>query len=442
MEVAIMVFQVLLALSILIVLHEGGHYLAARMFGIKVEKFYLFFDAGGKKIFSFKKGDTEYGMGWLPLGGYVKIAGMIDESMDKDQLKEEPKEWEFRSKPAWQRLIVMLGGVIVNLILGVVIFWFMTAYYGEQTLPIENANKMGIHALELGKEVGFKDGDKLIAVNGVALESFSDIASPDALLASEVVYKVERDGEEMNITMPPNFIDLYSEKGKNNFLDFNKKFEVGVVTPGSNAEKSGLKAGDKIIAVNGNPVSYFYEFNTIMKPDFSFDYVVLREGKEMSLKGETGKDGLFGFQASFPGLEDEFKMVKYGFWESLPLGYKKGVETIETQLKGFQKMFKGELNARKSLSGPIGLAKIFGGEIIWQKFWGLTALFSLVLAFMNLLPIPALDGGHAVFCIVEMITGKTLSDKWMQYVQMAGMIILLTLMVFIFGNDILKLMGI
>lgn len=443
MEIVIMVFQVLLALSILIVLHEGGHYVAARMFGIKVEKFYLFFDAGGKKLFSFKKGETEYGMGWLPLGGYVKIAGMVDESMDKEQMKEEPKEWEFRSKPAWQRLIVMLGGIIVNLVLGVVIFWFMTAYYGEQSLPIENVHKLGIHTEELGKNVGFEDGDKLLTLNGKPLESFADITRPEDILESNIVYGIERNGEEMNLTMPPRFMDSMSTTGaEKGFLQVNSTFLIGEVVKGSLAEKAGLQKGDRIIQVDGDKIDYYHQFSRKMKPDLSFDLVVLREGKEVALKGKTDEDGLFGFQPDMSEMLDYYQTVHYGFWESLPLGFERGVETLSTQIKAFGKLFKGELNARKSLSGPIGLAKIFGGQIVWERFWGLTALFSLVLAFMNLLPIPALDGGHAVFCIVEMITGKTLSDKWMQYVQMTGMIILLALMVFIFGNDILKLFGV
>ena len=438
-----MIGQLILALGILIVLHEGGHYITARWFGIKVEKFYLFFDAWGKKLFSFKKGDTEYGVGWLPLGGYVKIAGMIDESMDKDQMKEEPKEWEFRSKPAWQRLIVMLGGIIVNLILGLIIFWFMTAYYGDKILPIKAFNEVGVRPLEIGKKVGFKEGDKILKLNGVDLVNFSDAINIKEVLGGPVSYLIERDGKKMAINMPDDFARLITEMGKTNrFLTYNMKYKIGEVAEGSNAMKAGLKKGDRIIAINGEKAAYYQDFTEKMDSSIQFTFDVKRGEEILSLKGETDKYGKFGFQADASEMDSYFVSKKFGFWESLPLGYNKAVETLSLQVTAFKAMIDGKINARKSLMGPIQLATVFGGTWDWYNFWRLTGLFSLVLAFMNLLPIPGLDGGHAVFCTVEMITGKTLSDKWMMYVQTAGMIILLALMVFIFSNDILRLFGI
>ena len=437
-----MVGQLILALAILIVLHEGGHYITARWFGIKVEKFYLFFDAWGKKLFSFKKGDTEYGVGWLPLGGYVKIAGMIDESMDKEQMNEEPKEWEFRTKPAWQRLIVMLGGVVVNLILGIVIFWFMTAYYGDSEMPIEKANELGINALSFGEEVGFKDNDKLVSLNGNKLINFGDIRNVSEILEDEVIYGIERDGVQMDLKMPSDFISQLGDKRKE-FLSYKYKFKVGTLsTDVLNAKEAGLVTGDKIIEINGEEILTYEDFSESLKPDLDLDLVVLRGTDSLNLKGKTDANGKLGFNVDISET-DEFLVKKtYGFWESLPIGYSRGVQTISDQIKGFKAMIDGKINARKSLMGPIQLATVFGSEWNWHRFWQLTGLFSLVLAFMNLLPIPGLDGGHAVFCTVEMLTGKTLSDKWMMYVQTAGMVILLSLMVFIFGNDILRLLGI
>lgn len=440
MDVLVMIFQVLLALSILIILHEWGHFITARMFGIRVEKFYLFFDAWGKKLFSFKRGDTEYGVGWLPLGGYVKISGMIDESMDKDQMKQEPQDHEFRSKPAWQRLIVMLGGVTVNLILGVLILWFSSYYYGDKSMPISAVNNgYGIKALPLGKQVGFQDGDKILAINGKEFTKFSDVAKPDNLIADTLVYNIERNGEKIDLVMPEGFLDLMSTTGKDSgFLSYKSKFKILSVTKGTNADKAGLMAGDQIVEINGNKIEYYGDYMELKEPELKMTFAVLRDGNRVELTGELDEDGVFGY------MPHQFEMVKvkYGFWEALPVGIDKGVKTIALQGKAFGKMFEGKINPRKSVMGPLQLGKVFGGEIIWERFWGLTALFSLVLAFMNLLPIPALDGGHALFLLVEMVIRRPLGDKFMQTVQVIGMVILFALMALIFGNDILRLMGI
>ncbi|AFD06056.1 RIP metalloprotease RseP [Solitalea canadensis] len=432
----IMAAQLLAGLSILIVLHELGHYLAARAFGIKVEKFYLFFDAWGVKLFSFKKGDTEYGIGWLPLGGYVKIAGMIDESMDVEAMKQPAQPWEFRSKPAWQRLIVMLGGVFVNVVVGVFIFWMLTFKFGESYLPNSEV-KYGIEARELGKEIGLKTGDKITGVNGKSLERFDDLYSPNVLFGN-VNLNVNREGKDTLIHVPSDFIEKISDEGKTAFVVPRLTFEVGEVQSGSNADKAGLKTGDKIVAVDSLKVTYFDELRTALDTNKNkkIKIKVDRNNTEVYLTANVEKDGTIGFSPKTVGMN--FKTDQFSFAQALPVGAEKAKQTLVDQAKGFGKIFKGDVDPRKAVQGPIGMAKIYGGTFQWEKFWTLTGLISLVLAFMNLLPIPALDGGHAVFLIIEMIKGKPLSDKFMERAQVVGFVILIGLMIFAFGNDISK----
>lgn len=443
MGTIIMIGQLLLALAILVTLHELGHFLTARMFGIKVEKFYLFFDAWGFKLFSIKKGDTEYGIGWLPLGGYVKIAGMIDESMDTEQLKTEPQPWEFRSKPAWQRLIVMLGGVIVNFVLGIIIFAGMLFYYGDQFLPNKAVNEAhGIVALPLGKQVGFQDGDKILKINGQELVRFDEAFNPDVMLQNNASYEVQRaDGSTANIVLPSDFVDQFSTLGKDSgFIAIRYAFSIGEIQDGSEAKRCGLKKGDKILTTNGAPSTFFHEFEAAKRQSDELKMTVLRGDDTLNLTATLGKDKILGFQPDFYAYTDKYETVKYGFFESFPKGLERGVNTLKTQITAFGKMFRGELDPTKSLMGPIQMAKVFGAQWIWEKFWNLTGLISLILAFMNLLPIPALDGGHALFLIVEMIIRRPLSDKFMQVMQVIGMVILIGLMIFVFGNDLFQVL--
>lgn len=441
MGTLIMIGQLLLALAILVTLHELGHYLTARMFGIKVEKFYLFFDAWGVKLFSFKRGETEYGIGWLPLGGYVKIAGMIDESMDTEQMKTEPEPWEFRSKPAWQRLIVMLGGVFVNFVLGVVIFAGMLFYYGDNYLPNKAVNEAhGIVALPLGEKVGFQDGDKILKVNGEEVVRFEDAFDPNVIMKEQTSYLVMRDdGSTATVTLPEKFVDLFSTLGKDSgFIAIRYAFKVGEVQKGSAADVSGLKKGDQILSVNGKSTLYFHEFEQVKQETKKLKMRVLRGNDTLQIEAGLGDDRILGFQPDFFAYQGKYEKIQYGFFESFPKGYQKGVATLKTQIAAFGKMFRGEIDPTKSLMGPIQMAKVFGDQWIWEKFWGLTGLISLILAFMNLLPIPALDGGHALFLIVEMIIRRPLSDKFMQVMQVVGMVILLALMIFVFGNDLFQ----
>jgi regulator of sigma E protease len=438
MGVLTMVGQVVLALAILITLHEMGHFWAARFFGIRVEKFFLFFDAWGLKLFSVKKGDTEYGIGWLPLGGYVKISGMIDESLDQDQISKPAESWEFRSKPAWQRLIVMLGGVTVNAILGISIIALSLVYYGEEYLPNDKL-KYGIHALPLGKKVGFQDGDKIVSVNGNKIEKFKDAINPEAILKDKTTYIVDRNGEMVTLNMPANFADMFTKLGKDSgFISERVKFRMGMISPNSPASKAGIKKGDYLIAINQTPITYFHEFKDNIKPNTKPQLTLLRGTDTLKVVATIEKEATLGFMPDMFEYVTWTKTEKYSLGQAIPEGYNRAKDLISTQLAAFGKMFKGQMDPRKSLAGPIQIGKLFGDVWDWQRFWGLTAMISIVLAFMNLLPIPALDGGHVFFLLIEMIIRRPLPEKFMYVMQVIGMVILLALMVFIFGNDIIQ----
>lgn len=438
MGVLTMVGQVILALAILITLHELGHFAAARFFGIRVEKFYLFFDAWGLKLFSFKKGDTEYGIGWLPLGGYVKIAGMIDESLDKEQIKSPAQPWEFRSKPAWQRLIVMLGGVTVNAILGIFIISMMLFGYGDEYLPNKNL-KYGIHALPLGKKIGFQDGDKIISVNGKEIEKFKEALNPEVILNDKTIYIVDRNSERISIETPENFADLYTKLGKDSgFIAERLKFKLGKINANSPAKKADLREGDYIIKIDNKNIEFFNEFKESIKANSTQTFVLLRGKDTISKKISIGKEPILGFMPDLYEYEQIVKKEKYSFFGSFPEGFKRSRDLILTQLTAFGKMFKGQMDPRKSLAGPIQIGQLFGDTWNWERFWNLTAMISIVLAFMNLLPIPALDGGHVFFLLIEMIIRRPLPEKFMYVMQVIGMVILFALMIFIFGNDIFQ----
>ncbi|OCX52568.1 RIP metalloprotease RseP [Mucilaginibacter sp. PPCGB 2223] len=437
MTVVIMVAQLLLGLSILVILHELGHFLAARAFGIKVEKFYLFFDAWGVSLFKFNYKGVEYGIGWLPLGGYVKIAGMIDESMDTEQMAGPPQPWEFRSKPAWQRLIVMMGGIFVNIVLGVFIFWMLTLRYGESYIPNDSL-KYGIAPGKIGKHIGLKAGDKITAVNGKPLIKFDDLLSSKVLMGNSVL-TVVRDGETKQILVPADILNNVSDDGIGEFVLPRTKFKVDSVIPNSNAKKAGLKAGDSILAVNGKPTAFYDQVVDEIRsnPNKNIDLTVKRLDSVQHLTALVGADGTIGFNGNKVKALPE-KTINYSFFSSLPVGANRAWGTFSDNAKGLSKVFKGEVKATKAFAGPVGIAKMFGGVIDWTRFWSLVGLLSMALALMNLLPIPVLDGGHAMFLIIEMIKGKPLSDKFMERAQLVGFVILITLMVFIYGTDIFR----
>lgn len=434
MGIVIMVGQVLLGLSLLIILHELGHFLAARAFGIKVEKFYLFFDAWGVKLLKFNYKGCEYGIGWLPLGGYVKIAGMIDESMDTEQLKGEPQPWEFRSKPAWQRLIVMLGGIIVNVIVGILVFWMITFKYGNSDL--DNTKLYGVQPGLIGQKVGIQEGDKIIAVNGKKANLFfADLMTSDVLMG-DAVLTIDRAGSEVKITLPKDILNDVSDHKKNEFVQpIFKMLPVTEIAKDSRAEKMGLAIGDSIVALNGVQVERLDVFKEEMERNKGKEIVldVVRNGASVKLTAAGDSTSVLGF-GNLPSLSKT-----YGFMESLPVGTSKAFSVITDNIKGFGKIFKGEVRADKALSGPIGIATMFGQEIDGLRFWSLVGMLSMALAFMNLLPIPALDGGHVIFLLIEMIQGKPLSEKFLEKAQLVGFFILVALMIFVFGNDIFKL---
>lgn len=433
-----MTAQILLSLSILVGLHEMGHLLAAKYFGMRVEQFSIGFPP---KVFGFKYGETEYNLSAIPLGGFVKISGMIDESLDVEKMKEEPKPYEFRAKPAWQRLIVMLGGIIVNVITGVIIFIILTWSYGDSYIPKDEVNKNGgIYALELAKEIGLQTGDKIVKINGQEFDNFDQIVNPNVLLSDNPTYTVERNGELIEVEIPTDFIETLSQDdAASRFVLPRLSSTIGEVAPNTLADRIGLKPGDKIVEINGQEVAFHDQVSEIIKSynKDSIGLVINRDGKLLSFEELFKNDTIIGYHAMLPDIN--MATIEYDLGRSISLGTERAFGIVFLQLKAFGKIFSGELSVTKSLSGPIGIAKAYGGDWNWQRFWSLTGMLSMVLAFMNLLPIPALDGGHVMFLSYEMISGRKPSDKFLENAQKIGMIFLLGLMVFIIFNDIFKL---
>ncbi|MCE2707840.1 MAG: RIP metalloprotease RseP [Bacteroidota bacterium] len=435
METLIMVGQLLLGLSILVGLHELGHLLTAKLFGMRVEKFSIGFPP---KIAGFQWGETEYSIGAIPLGGFVKIAGMVDESLDTSNLSSEPQPWEFRSKPAWQRLIVMLGGIIVNVITGVIIFVALVYSNGETYFSRDQVLQHGIVAYEYGEAIGLKTGDKIIDINGQDYQSIAELSSGSALLSENGYYTVDRKGEIIKISIPRGFINTFnSEEAFSKFIAIRFPFKVVDVEPGSGAEAVGISAEDKIVAINGQPITYFDEMQAALKQVTNQTAQLVRQKGAVldTLAIPVTAEARIGIT-----IEPLIQPVKkeYGLMESMVKGTSRAFGAVIVNAKALGKMFTGEVSA-KNVSGPIGMAKIYGDQWDWVKFWSITGLISMILAFMNLLPIPALDGGHVVFLLYEMVSGRAPSDKFLEYAQKVGMVILLALMVFALGNDILKL---
>lgn len=430
-----MVAQLLLGLSILVGLHEMGHLLAAKLFGMRVEKFSIGFPP---KIAGFQWKGTEYSLGAIPLGGFVKISGMVDESLDSEQMSAEPQPWEFRSKPAWQRLIVMLGGILVNVVTGVIIFVFLVYDKGETFYSRDQVMEHGIVAYDIGEQIGLQDGDKIVDINGVPYESINDLSSGDALLSSEGFYTVERDGERLRVDIPRGFINSFSnEESMSNFLQIRFPFAVLDVSPDGNADQAGLQPGDKILAVDDTEVYYFNELQEALEEQKGQDVALTieRDKQELITQVEVSEEGTIGI-----AVENLLEPVRktYSFMESIPIGTERAFSIVIINARAMGKMFTGEVSA-KNVSGPIGMAKIYGSTWDWTKFWSITGLISMILAFMNLLPIPALDGGHVMFLLYEMISGRSPSDRFLENAQKVGMVLLLAIMVFAIGNDILKL---
>ncbi len=444
MDILIKASQLLMSLSILIVLHELGHFIPAKLFKTRVEKFYLFFDPWFS-LFKRRFKETEYGVGWLPLGGYVKISGMIDESMDKEQMKRPPEPWEFRSKPAWQRLIIMLGGVFVNLVLGMFIYSMTLYSYGDKYLPNKNIND-GLWCVDgLANDLGFKNGDKIISADGVGVERYSEIL--ESIITSKKV-AVERGGEKISLEMPVDLIDRFLKNENKLILYPRIPVIVNSVLEGSNAERCGLKKNDIILSVNELSCDYFDQFKNILA-DFSGQEVELRirrGQKEEVLTALISQESTLGFSPAMPSIKQLEKLniyalasFKYGFFESFPAGYKKAIKKLNSYIAQFKMILSPSTGAYKGVGGFGAIGSLFPATWNWEVFWNLTAFLSLMLAFMNILPIPALDGGHVLFLIYEIIVGRPAPEKVMEYSQAVGMILLLALLVFANGNDILRL---
>lgn len=422
-----------MSLSILVVLHELGHFIPAKLFKTKVEKFYLFFDPWFS-LFKFKKGDTEYGVGWLPLGGYVKISGMIDESMDREQMNKPPQPWEFRAKPAWQRLIIMIGGVTVNLILGFLIYTMILWHYGEEYLPAKSV-KYGIATDSLAQSIGLRDGDKLLAVAGKPVENFD--AFPGEIILSEAkTIQIERDGQQMDITIPAGFVNKVIKR-KGHFVDPRMNPVLDTVLQERDGYKMGFRQGDRVVSFNGMPISYMHEFSKAVKQDTgkAFTAQLLRGADTVVVSGTVPSKG-FGV-AALMYKQLEIAKREYTFGQAIPAGFNRAISTLVKYVQQLRLIFVSEeVKASESLGGFMTIGNLFPSVWDWQSFWTLTALLSIILAFMNILPIPALDGGHVIFLSYEMITGRKPSEKFMEYAQIVGMVILFALLLFANGLDV------
>lgn len=435
--------QFIMSFSILVVLHELGHFIPARIFKCRVEKFYLFFDPWFS-IWKKKKGETEYGMGWIPFGGYVKISGMIDESMDKEQMKLPPEPYEFRSKPAWQRLIIMVGGVVVNILLAIVIFIGISWVWGERYLPAKNL-QYGVHTDSLARSIGIMDGDKIVSLDGKIVEDFGTIV-PDIITTDAKKMQVERNGALIDINLPDGLIkNLFkTKKGKEIAADFITMRYPAIVDSVSKAAvftKGRFQKGDKLIAFNNKPFQFFHEYEALNKgyADSIVTFTVLRAADTVNVKVLLNNKGAVGFFRKTPYEMFGTVYRQYSFAQAIPIGFNRCFETLERYITGIKQIFTGKVNASESLGSVISIGNTFPGVWDWQKFWTLTGIFSIILAFMNILPIPALDGGHALFTIYEMVTGRKPGDKFMEYAQMFGMVLLLGLMAYALGLDFWRL---
>ena len=437
MTILIKILQFVLSLSILVIIHEFGHFLLAKLFKARVEKFYLFFDPWFS-LFKLKKGDTEYGIGWLPLGGYVKISGMIDESLDREQLKKPPEPWEFRSKPSWQRLLIMLGGVLFNFILAILIYISILYAWGETYLPTSNV-KDGIVTDSVGYSIGLRNGDKILSVDGNYIDNFYQITK-DILLNDRKTIQVERDGELVNIDIPREYIKN-ALKGYGHIeprMPF-KPLIINVFGKNSPAKAAGIQIGDEITGLDDLEFTYYDEFQNYLADNKSKEISVhiLRNGQTQSIQVRPTDAGKLEIGRKYVDFF-ELKTIRYGFLKSVPAGLRKGVNTVADYLKQFKLLFSRDTKAYESLGGFITIGSIFPSVWNWQDFWNLTAFLSIILAVMNILPIPALDGGHVMFLLFEVVTGRKPSDKSLEYAQIVGMVILISLLVFANGNDILK----
>ncbi len=487
MDILIKIIQLVMALSLLVLVHEFGHFIAAVIFKTRVEKFYMFFNpkfsifrckkVHGKWRFAFfsknvpekyitheridpvtnkkettyesidlstlspddwrtDEDTTEFGIGWIPLGGYCKIAGMIDESMDLEQMKKPAQPWEFRSKPAWQRLIVMVGGVLMNVITAYIIFTGLLISQGSQYLPTSEVNKYGIQTSALARELGFEDGDKILSVNGKYIEDFKQIQMELLLEGSEYI-EVERNGEKVRVELPEDAVAKIVN-ADTRLMSSRMPFVIGEFVPGSVAYVAGMQKGDKIISINDKYVPYYNEFVTEMSDyaDQNVNVGVVRDNDTLTFEIQLASDAKLGVYAM---QVLEYKKQEYTFFQAIPEGFSKTGKELSDYWKQLKLVFNPSNKAYESLGGFISIGNIFPSTFDWVAFWRLTAFLSIILAVMNILPIPALDGGHVLFLLYEIITRRKPSDKFMEIAQSIGLFLLLALLIFANGNDILRL---
>ena len=444
MDFIIKASQLLMSLSILVILHELGHFIPAKLFKTRVEKFYLFFDPWFSVVKK-KFGETEYGIGWLPLGGYVKISGMIDESMDKEQMKKPAKPWEFRSKPSWQRLIIMLGGVTVNLLLGIFIYSMTLYFYGDKYLSNNNLTD-GIWCVsEMANDLGFKNGDKIKTANGEKIERFSDVL--EKIILSETI-TVERNGSTRSIELPVDVIDRFLSNETQLVFYPRIPTVVSLIEKNSNADVAGLQKKDIIVGINNIDIKYFDQFKLQLEKNKNktVELIVQRNNEEILASVKVNNEGKIGFRPAILSLDQleelgyyTLNSHEYTFLASIPAGYNKAIKKLNSYINQFMLILNPSSGAYKGLGGFGSIGSMFPSVWNWEVFWNLTAFLSLILAFMNILPIPALDGGHVLFLIYEMIVGRPAPEKVMEYAQTIGVVLLLSLLVFANGNDILKL---
>lgn len=439
MGVLSIVLQLILSLSILVVLHECGHFFPAKWFKTRVEKFYLFFNPYFS-LFKIQKGETEYGLGWVPFGGYVKISGMIDESMDTEQMAGEPQPWEFRSKPAWQRLIIMVGGVLVNFVLGFLIFAVMLWHWGESYIPSANVAD-GIYVTDsLGYELGLQNGDKIMQVGEIPFEKFNPGAFNMGIIINDArEYKIVRDGQPLVLPIGEQYTKVLTKNYKNKTL-FTARFphKVMTVDEDSPAKQAGIQVNDAIVKVNSVATPSAIEMALEMRkyPSQTVPILVNRNGKLVPLNITPSDEGKIGI-GNAPITEFyEPTALKYGFLESFPAGVNKGVGFLKDQLKAFGQIADDRIDATDSLGSIVSIARMFDSSWDWQRFWQITAMLSILLGFFNILPIPALDGGYVMFLLYEIISGRKPSDKFMEYATLFGFILMIGLMIFALGLDV------
>ncbi|WP_395077153.1 RIP metalloprotease RseP [Flavobacterium sp.] len=440
MDTLIQIAQILFILSVLVVLHEFGHYIPAKIFKVRVDKFYLFMDPYFS-LFKKKIKETEWGIGWLPIGGYVKLAGMIDESMDAEQMAQPAQPWEFRSKKPWQRLIIMLGGVTVNIILAIFIYTLLFSTVGQNYPATEKYQKNGLSFSESALAAGFKNGDKILSVDGKSQVKFNRMII-DVLLGDKV--EVLRDGKKETFTVSDEQKSkILGSEGKNFMMARISEVYIDSVTPNSEASKAGLIKNDRIIKVNNQNIAFFDELATTLENNKSKNVTltVLRNGQQIELKSNISDKGKLGFLPASKDKEDFMVSNKLSFFEAIPAAVKESYTQFVYNIKQFKLILRPKTEAYKQVKSPIGITQMLPTHWDWEFVWSFTAMFSIGLAFMNLLPIPGLDGGHAIFTIAEMITGKTLSVKAAERVQTFGMIILLSLMALTFGKDIYEIIA-